>query len=209
MRLALPVAALLAAAGCASVPAPVPAPVGTDPAGAQEAREASLGLENGDCTAPAWAMTGRVALSNGKDGGSGRIEWRQGQGRAEITLSAPITRQSWVLRLDGAGAELDGVPNGPIRGADAGPLLRDATGWDVPVAALGCWVRGARAGGGLQDVAVQFAEDGRIKRIAQGGWTVDYEAWSQTPGGLDLPARIVATRGASRVKLVVDRWSVE
>lgn len=209
MRLAFPVAALLAAAGCASVPAPVPAPAGTDHAGAQDAREAALGLANGDCTAPAWAMTGRVALSNGKDGGSGRIEWSQGQGRAEITLSAPVTRQSWVLRLDGVGAELDGVPNGPMHGPDAGQLLRDAIGWDVPVTALGCWVRGARAGGGLQDVIVQFAEDGRPMRISQDGWTVDYEAWSRTPDGLDLPARIVATRGASRVRLVVDRWGVE
>ena len=39
-------------------------------------------------------MTGRLALSNGKDGGSGRIEWTQGDGHLQVTLSAPVTRYS-------------------------------------------------------------------------------------------------------------------
>ena len=205
----MPVAALLAAAGCATVPGPVPAPAGTDHAGAQAAREAALGLAGGDCAAPAWSMTGRVALSNGKEGGSGRIEWSQGDGRTEIILFAPVTRQSWVLRLDGAAAELDGVPNGPIRGTDAGELLRDATGWDIPVAALGCWVRGARHGYELTDVSIQFAGDGLPSRIEQQGWQVEYQEWTRDAAGLPLPAKLVATRGASRIRLVVDRWGAE
>ena len=209
MRRALPVAALLALAGCASVPAPVPAPPGTDRAAAQSAREAALGLAGGDCAAPAWAMTGRVALSNGKDGGSGRIEWTQGGGRAEVTLSAPITRQSWVLRMDGSGARLDGVPAGPLRGVDAGQLLRDATGWDIPVADLGCWLRGARAGGELDGFVIQFATDGLPSRLVQDGWTVQYGDWTTDAAGLALPGRIEAVSGGNRVRLVVDRWGAE
>lgn len=209
MRLAVPVAALLAAAGCATVPAPVPSAPGGDPAAAQVAREAALGLAGGDCAAPGWAMTGRLALSNGKDGGSGRIEWTQGDGHLQVTLSAPVTRQAWVLHLDGHDARLEGVPNGPLRGDDAAALLRDATGWDIPVAALGCWLRGARHGGELADVSIQFAGNGLPSRIEQQGWQVEYQEWTRDAAGLPLPAKLVATRGASRIRLVVDRWGAE
>ena len=208
MRLAVPVAALLAAAGCATVPAPVPSAPGGDPAAAQVAREAALGLAGGDCAAPGWAMTGRLALSNGKDGGSGRIEWLQGDGRVQVSLSAPITRQSWTLAVDAGEATLDGVPNGPLRGPDAAALLRAVTGWDIPVAALGCWMRGAQAAVATFGASrIVFAAGQLPVRIEQAGWVVDYAEWkTDAVSGLPMPGRINAQRGEDRVRLVVDRW---
>ncbi len=201
-------AACLVLAGCQTV---AMKPVVVDPAAAQaaqRAREAALGLAAGDCAVPNWSMAGRVALSNGRDGGSGRVEWLQGDGRMQVSLSAPITRQSWVLAIDQGEATLDGVPNGPLSGRDPGALLRAATGWDIPVAALGCWVRGAHA-----DVArfgtprVEFGADLLPMRVAQGGWVVDYDDWKADPvSGLPMPGRINAQRGEDRVRLVVDRW---
>ena len=55
----------------------------------------------------------------------------------------PITAQTWVLQSDAQGAQLQGMPQGPQQGADAATLLRTATGWDIPVQALGCWMRAA------------------------------------------------------------------
>ena len=204
-------AACLALAGCQTIatePVVIDLPDPEAAQAAQRTREVALGLAAGDCAMPNWGMTGRVALSNGKDGGSGRIEWRQGDGRMQVILSAPITRQSWTLAIDAGEATLDGVPDGPLRGPEAGALLRAATGWDIPVAALGCWVRGAQAG------AVRFGAP-RIgfgagllpSRIEQGGWVVDYADWKADPvSGLSMPGRINAQRGEDRVRLVVDRW---
>ena len=210
-RAALPLAALLPAmlAACASLP-PAGAPsASSDPAldAAQHAREAALGLADGECAAPAWSLAGRVALSNGKDGGSGRIDWTQGDGRIEVGLSAPVTRQGWRLQTGPDGAALHGVPNGPLHDADPGRLLHGATGWDIPVAALGCWLRGARAAG---PAAVAYGADGLPARIEQAGWTIEYANWQADPGaGLALPGRIQAQRGQDRVRLVVDRWGAE
>lgn len=215
MRFALAVvlasAALVGCRTMAAKPAALPASEAAAAESAQQAREAKLGLAGGDCAAPAWTMTGRVALSNGKDGGSGRIEWMQGAGRVGLTLSAPITRQSWVLSVDASGAVLDGVPNGPLRGADAAQLLRSATGWDIPVAALGCWVRGARANAAaFGQPATEFGVDQQLLRIQQGGWTIDYADWKpDAASGTALPARINAQRGDHRVRLIVDRWDAE
>ena len=206
-RRAIPALALLLA-GCVSVPTAVPPAAPADvPAfeAAQRQREAALGLAQGDCAAPAWDMAGRVALSNGKEGGSGGIEWTQGGGSAVVTLSAPVTRQSWTLRTGPSGAALEGVPNGPLSGRDAETLLREATGWQIPVAALGCWVRGARAGSAAGAATVAYAADGRPARIEQGGWRIDYEAWGEEAGRA-VPTRLGVQRGEDRVRLVVDRW---
>ncbi len=178
---------------------------------AQKARIAKLGLDNAACDAPAWSMTGRVALSNGKDGGSGRIEWAQGQARTQVILSAPVTRQSWTLTADAAGVALEGVPNGPLRGSDAGQLLRESTGWEIPVEALGCWLRGAPADAGRMGGAnASYGSDQNLLRIEQGGWVIDYANWQLDPlNGVELPTRINAERANNRVRLVVDRWGSE
>lgn len=173
---------------------------------AQDAREAGLGLASGQaCDGPAWELQGRAALSNGQQGGSGRLEWRQGGGSSEVTLSAPVTRQSWTLATQAGSATLAGVPNGPLQGADAGALLRQATGWEIPVAALGCWVRGARADAGrFGPATLGFDAGGRLRRIEQAGWRIDYPQW---PAVADLPPRITAVRGNDEVRLIVDSWS--
>lgn len=213
------VAVVLLLAGCGSMrpreAAPGELAPGSDAARAaevaQRARVAKLGLQGAACDLPAWEMTGRAALSNGREGGSGRIEWRQGERRSEVTLSAPVTRQSWTLEVDASGARLDGVPNGPLRGADASQLLRDATGWEIPVTALGCWLRGAPADPVQSgDARIAYATDLLPLRIEQGGWTIDYAAWAMdTVSGAMLPSRVNAQRGDSRVRLVVDRWNGE
>lgn len=213
----LTMTAALVLAGCQGM-APRPGAALADPAqvaraqAALEAREAALGLAAGArCDAPAWALAGRVALSNGREGGSGRIEWRQGGGETLVTLSAPVTRQSWTLAAGKDGAVLDGVPNGPLRSADAAGLLHEVTGWRIPVDALGCWLRGARADARLHGQAtVVYGVDLRPLRLEQAGWRVEFSDWVHgAQGTLDLPGRIQAERGEDRVRLVVDGWGGE
>ena len=154
-----------------------------------------------------WGFTGRVAVSQGKDGGSGRLEWRQdGQGY-QVRLSAPVTRQGWELSVDEASAraQLEGLPGGPRIGADARVLVAEATGWDLPVHTLGDWVRGL-----VGPAARLLAEDtqGRPLRAEQNGWQVDFTQWYDGGEGHPvLPRRIDASRGSSRVRLLVDEWN--
>src|SRR5690606_1661679 len=107
-----------------------PQPAGP-PSAAAEAREAQrrLWLD----ARPDWELQGRLAVSQAGKGGSGRIDWRQRGPRYEISLSAPVTRQSWRLSGDGAGARLEGLEGGPREGPDASRLLWEATGWIIPV----------------------------------------------------------------------------
>ncbi|MEO5565346.1 MAG: lipoprotein insertase outer membrane protein LolB [Luteimonas sp.] len=196
-------AAALLLAGCAGTAVRTPLPPAERAAALvnQQAREATLAAH------PDWQLEGRVALTNQGRGGSGRIEWRQRGSAFEVALSAPITRQGWRLTGDRGQARIDGLDGGPRQGSDPDALLREATGWEVPIAALASWVRGARApsAGAAQ---LEFGVDGRLARLQQDGWTLDFSDWRlQSNVGVDLPMRINATRDNARVRLVVDAWT--
>ncbi len=196
---ALAIGALLAA--CAGQPIRTAPPISDAAARqAQVARAAVL------IAHPQWSLQGRVALSNGRNGGSGRIEWHQDGPQYAVALSAPITRQSWRLSGDDGSARLEGLDGGPREGADAQALLREATGWIIPVSALASWVRGA-ADLQLGPAMLQFGAEGRLVRLQQAGWAIDYSDWQlQSVLGIALPHRLNASRDDAKVKLVIDNW---
>lgn len=206
----LPVLAAAGLSACAGQPVRQAPPIAAAAAlSAQQAREAALHAD------PDWSLAGRVALSNGRQGGSGRLDWQQDGARYAVSLSAPVTRQSWRLRGDPGGAVLEGLEGGPRHGADPGRLLQESTGWEIPVAALPDWLRGVRAPA-QGPAALAFGDDGRLASIEQGGWRIDYADWrlpepaadplAPTASRVALPHRIEATRGQARVRLVVDAW---
>ena len=191
--------ALVLLAGCAAAPVrQAPEVVSADQAQArQQARQASLQA------LPDWSMQGRVALSVGDRGGSGRLDWRQQGDAFEVSLAAPVTRQSWRLAGTPQGATLEGLEGGPRAGRDADVLLREATGWPIPVQAMAWWVRGLAS----PDAVLEFGADGRPRRLYAQGWTVDYQEWlPASEPWPEMPRRLQAVRGDARVRLVVDGW---
>jgi outer membrane lipoprotein LolB len=194
--------------GCATRPASAPPVPDLQGEAAQAAAMQQRAREQALHSAGPWTFDGRVAIQKAGKGGSGRIDWRHdGQGGDVISLSAPITRQSWQLAVfpDGSG-QLDGLEGGPRSGADAEALLREATQWDIPVRALAAWAKGV-ASPTLGEAAIQYGADGLPRQIEQGGWRIDYPAWRQDATTCQaLPARIESIRGDATVRLVIDHW---
>jgi outer membrane lipoprotein LolB len=189
---------LLLAVSVLAACAPAPMRRGADAQllSAQAAREATLAAD------PFWALSGRLAVSDGRDGGSGRIEWQQKGQDFDIRLSAPVSRQSWRLVREAGWARLEGLESGPLAGPDAQALLYQATGWLIPVDALAAWVRGVRAEG---DSELEFGQEGLPALLLQDGWTVEFRAWDATAQPA-RPLRVFATQGEARVRLQVDSW---
>lgn len=202
-------AVLLLLAGCATPPpqAALPPPL-SDPAAIQAAEQEMAQRAAWLLQHPKWSFEGRVAINNAGKGGNGRIDWQQdGQGYV-VSLIAPVTRQSWRLIGDthSEAGRLEGLEGGTLEGDDAEALLRQATGWEIPVHALAQWVRGLPAEE-VMAASRSFSADGRLQQVEQGGWRIEYPLWfdareSQPP----LPRRIEAQRDQATVRLIVDRW---
>jgi outer membrane lipoprotein LolB len=186
------VAAALALAGCA---APRIKP-DADLLARQHTREVALAAQS------SWELAGRLGVSNGKDGGSGSLMWRQDGETYRFSVHAPVTGKTWVLSGDAHRAVLEGLRDRPIEGDDAAALLERELGWHVPVAQLTKWVRAARASG---DAAIEFRGDGLPASIREDGWTIEYPDYD-TAHVPPLPRKIFARRGDYRVRLSVSEW---
>lgn len=182
-------------AACA--PVPVRQPGTTKQLAAQAAREQVLGTQQH------WGLNGRFAASDGRDGGSGSLEWRQDGQHYQFTLRAPITGKSVRLDGDPDGAVLTGAGKVPVTGADASEVLRGEFGWDVPVADLAWWIRGLRAPG--RGAILTFGANGLPATLDQDGWHVDYRDWyaERNP---PLPRKVYASRDPYTVRVLVEQW---
>lgn len=209
LRILMVLACVAMLAACATrLPAPAPVPA-LDPAAQARAEALQAARADALLAVPAWQLEGRASITRDGKGGSGRIEWRQDGPAFEVALAAPVTRQSWRLAVDGGGARLEGLEGGTRHGPDGQALLFEATGLEVPVDALGAWLRGLPADEAVHGPArLEFGADLLPARLEQAGWGIDFRAWRpSTDGAPALPLRIDARRGDAGVRLVVDAWS--
>jgi outer membrane lipoprotein LolB len=191
-RLGLFLVGIMALAGCSTAP---PRIIESVVLAAQERRVVQLAAQT------QWALSGKIAVSDGNDGGSGRIEWRQDGERFQIEIRAPVSRRTWRLSGVPGEARIEGLDQGSRSGPDAQTLLSEEVGWTVPVADLVAWVRGAR---GLGASEIEFDSERRPARLHQSGWMVEYRAWDESEP--PLPRKLFARRGEQRVRVMVERW---
>jgi len=152
-----------------------------------------------------WTLDGRIAISNGRDSGSGRLHWQQDAEFYVIDLRAPISGESWRLSGDGAHAVLEGLRAEPIIGVSAEALLRRELGWELPVGALQFWLTGRP-----QQASARWRPEasGLPQQLQEQGWQIEYRDWFRdlTP---PLPKRIVARNGKFQLRLAISRWQTD
>ena len=167
---------------------------------------AQLAREQALAHADHWVLQGRLGVSDGKDGGSGSFSWTQNGDQYEFVLRAPITSKSFRLSGDPAGALLEGLDPGPLRGPDAEALMRKALGWEVPLRDLRAWVLGLRADSGPAELS--FGADRLPSLLQQDGWAVDYREWDATREP-PLPKKVYAEKLPYKVKLSIESWQFQ
>ena len=188
--------ATLVLAACA--PVAVRKPGTTKQLAAQAAREQMLGARQD------WSLDGRFAASDGRHGGSGSLSWQQNGQQYQFTLRAPITGKSVELNGGPNGAVLTGMGKQALAGRDAGEVLNEEFGWNVPVADLAWWVRGLRAPG--RPAILTFGANGLPATLDQDGWHVDYRDWyaERNP---PLPRKVYASRNPYTVRVLIEQWN--
>lgn len=184
-------------AGCASVPGT--APLGPPNEAAWQVRRAQL-EKLAD-----WELQGRVGILNGKDGGSGSMDWKQqgdildfsfrgpfGAGALEVQGDANVL---WVRSSRGD----DFITTDPER--DFARRLRVP----LPVLSMRYWMVG------IPDPHASFShtvdDRGHLVMLTQRGWQVDYRNYARFDG-YDLPTRMLLRRDRVRIKIAINDWHV-
>jgi len=149
-------------------------------------------------------LAGRIAISDGKDGGSGRFDWQQRGRKYSLRFVAPVTARNWRLEVQ-PGQALLIESNGAIRIADsAEALLQRELRWHLPSDSLRYWVLGMRAPGA--ESTLEFAADGRLSVLRQAGWEIRYVEFDQSQDP-PLPRKLFARSGEHQVRISVRSWA--
>ena len=184
-------AALVALAACQTVPLrPMTAP--------------GPGARTALATLPAWHAAGRVAVRAGAAGWNASFDWRERGGAGELGVRGPfgagvahISRSADRIRIDGGGPPLELEP--PFTALESELAAR--LGFALPIEALRYWILGIPA----PDVA----SDGEGATFRQSGWSVGCSRYTAVEGlASALPTRLELSRGATRIRVIIDRWQV-
>jgi len=152
-----------------------------------------------------WALEGRLAVSDDRDGGSGVLSWRQRPGNSRMDFHGALGRGAWRLLAGADGAELEFADGRQYRADSIDDLVRGQIGWAVPVEALAWWVRGLAAPGKLQHRVLD--EEGRLSLLQQDGWRIEFGRYG-TVEGEAMPAKMTARQDDRTVKLAIRKWEL-
>ena len=154
---------------------------------------------------PNWKLEARLAVNDGKDGGSGHFNWARQSRSNQMDFHGALGRGAWRLEADDSEAVLELADGEVFRAATVSELIEAQIGWQIPVEALEWWVRGLEAPGETQQV--ELDEQGLLVRLSQFGWNVEYGRYKEADSVM-LPHKMTARRDNQSVKLAVRNWSL-
>ncbi len=168
------------------------------PAGAWvEEREDWFGLYS------SWRVSGRLALSDGQQGGQLSFDWRAEGDQHDVHLRTVAGGRQWRLLFNDQGALLEGSEVGLVRGPDPDLLVAEVVGWPIPVRRLAFWLRGLNSSLGEE---VTYAADGTMTSIAGQDWVLEYQRYSQVADGPLMPQRMQARSAPYEVRILLRGW---
>ncbi|TVP54130.1 MAG: outer membrane lipoprotein LolB [Halomonadaceae bacterium] len=156
-----------------------------------------------------WSLQGKIAVRQSDRNDTGVVRsWDQSGEEFSLTVSSSFMGMG-STRLEGTPDYLTiTTPNGEqLFSEDPEGLIRQALGWELPIAALAYWVRGMPAPG--DDHELYFDDQGRLGYVVQSGWEIYYEnhqPLGDNGEGPVLPRRLTASNDDALVRLVVTGW---
>ncbi|VAW33887.1 hypothetical protein MNBD_GAMMA01-1274 [hydrothermal vent metagenome] len=148
-----------------------------------------------------WSLTGKMAINDGQNSGSGRIKWLVSGNEINARFKAPLGQGSWSVYATDDTAKLTSSINGEMFATDAQMLIAQELGWHFPWNNLQYWLRGYSSDAVLQKHDVTFTT------LHEDGWDISYKQWMPTAIGL-LPKKITAQKSPYTVKLIIYAWDI-
>jgi outer membrane lipoprotein LolB len=155
---------------------------------------------------PHFELAGRISITNGQRGESGRLRWICTKEKQELALISPLGQtvaeisqfDNQIVMLRTAG-ETRSAPT-----FDA--LVQDALGATVPIHDIAYWIQGVIDGQSGQATVNESDPAGRPEKLVHGGWVISIEGYRRQ-GAAVVATRLHAIRGDTVVKIIIDEWT--
>ncbi len=158
-----------------------------------------------------WDIHGRVALFINDDVYNLGLNWSIHENQSSMKLEAALGQGMINLEQNNAMVSLTTSTGETYYGANAEEVLRQSTGWSIPVEGLKSWIKGINHD--QSEYLPEIDGTGRARSLTQDEWKINYLAYeSSSPEAqtsLELPKKIYMKRQNLRLKIVIDQWQAQ
>ena len=197
VRLPLLLAGALILAACGTLPGRVPEGPANETA--WQARLAALTALSG------WELSGEVGVVNGKDGGSGSMDWNQQGNELSFDFRAPLGSGTVHIQGDAAALRVQSSRGDDFTTTDPEDDFALHLHMPMPVLSMRYWLLG------IPDPGAPYTKvadaRGEPMSLEQRGWKVEYQEYTDVQS-YSLPVRFTLTRGKVRIKVAVNDWTL-
>jgi outer membrane lipoprotein LolB len=145
------------------------------------------------------SLSGRVSVHQEEESFSGQFQWVSSDGVDDILLSDPLG-QGVAKILRNERQTMLQLPDGRKETApDADALTEKLLGFRLPLGGMSYWINARPDPSSPNELVLN--EQGQVVRIKQDGWKIDYLSYKE-----DRPKKLLITRQALEIKLIVDHW---
>jgi outer membrane lipoprotein LolB len=144
-------------------------------------------------------LAGRIAARYGKESFTGNIAWRHAKSGDELLISGPTGQGMVQILRQGEAVMLKTAEPREYRASDAESLTERVLGFRLPLEGLADWVRARAAPGPSRP---EYALDGRLARLEQGGWSIEYQEYAG-----QLPSRMRLVYQGIELRLAISQWN--
>lgn len=157
----------------------------------------------GQVPVEAFQLTGRVSVKSESQNLSGTLDWRRAGAVERLLVSGPLGQGAAEIQRQAGTLVLRTADGAEVREESDAQMLQRVLGVALPLDGLVWWLSALpRPGVDFQAIA---GEDGRVARLEQDGWQIEYSRYREVAGRW-LPGRVFASQGSLEFRLVVDVW---
>ena len=151
-----------------------------------------------------WKIKGRTVIRQAKEGWNVSLVWQEFNNNYQIQLKGPFSQGGVTLNGNNEKAVLIMTDGKTITSNDPEKLIYDVLQVQLPISALRNWVRGIPDSNN-EITSVEYDDKGRITRLMQNGWQVDYLRYIPFKE-YSMPSKIFINRGEQSLRLIIMRW---
>jgi outer membrane lipoprotein LolB len=151
---------------------------------------------------PVWSFKGKMAINDGNNSGSGRIDWHQAKDLLTANFKAPLGQGSWTIKEQANIAQLTSSENGSSSAENAELLISNELGWYFPWNKIKYWLRGYSS-----ETENLNHHEILPTTIIDSGWKITFQQWTKSDIGF-LPRKIKASLPPYSVKIIIYDWKL-
>lgn len=172
------------------------------------ARNENISAENRTKTLAkiqSWNLAGLIAIHDGSNSGSANLVWQQRGPNYYIHAFGPLGMNAFQLQGTPSYSQLMMANGKKLSAPTPEAILKQETGWSLPVSNMYYWIRGMEA---PNDFAQKrFDAYHHLMELRQSNWLIRYLNYTSV-NNVDVPSKIFMSCPGLNVKIVISQWQI-